>query len=619
MRETKFIEQNKEKWSEFEHMIKNDDQDPERLNALFIQITDDLSYARTYYPNRSVRIYLNNLAQRVFHNVYRGKRFPIERLKNYWAHDLPRLMWEERRLLWFAFAIFALAFAIGLISSIIHPDFPRVILGDSYVDMTLKNIENGDPMAVYKESMPFGMTLSIAFNNLRVALMTAVFGILAGLGTVLIIMYNGIMVGSFQYFFIEKGLFKESFLTIWIHGTLEISTIIIAGAAGMVAGSGLLFPGTYTRAQAFQRSIRRAMSIFFGVSPLIILAAIFEGYLTRFTDTPDVIRAIFILISFVFVCWYFVWLPWFKAKRGDFYTKETSEELPPNQHFQVLFTTVKTGGEVLTEAFNIFKKHHRFLFGICLGAIAVVMSYLYGISDEPVSDVLAPDFGAVSNLKTTSLFFKNSTVPGLFYLQAFIMAALGIASLLIVEREMPEDLQPAHHWGSILLRWLVLALPALCFPVFLKISPGFFGWLTAMSVFPLLSMWVAVIFIEQANPIMALVRALGLIRWSQAIVLGMIGVNLCFLVFLFLETPIWAYIIQLFSWLVPADPADQAAYTSLINTFASLMVCYVCYILFILSGVLLYFSSMEVSEATGLKNGIEQIGSNRKIRGLARE
>ena len=99
MKETKFIEQNKEKWADFEEMLHEKRHDPEQLNDLFIQITDDLSYARTFYPNRSVRMYLNTLAQRVFHNIYRGKRFPAERLRRFWTDELPQLFWEERRAL----------------------------------------------------------------------------------------------------------------------------------------------------------------------------------------------------------------------------------------------------------------------------------------------------------------------------------------------------------------------------------------------------------------------------------------------------------------------------------------------------------------------------------------
>lgn len=215
----------------------------DKLNELFVQITlNDLLDARTYYPNRSVRLYLNSLAQKIFHNIYRGKGFRKERLVEFWTEDLPRVLWESRLALLLSFSVFVLAFGIGVVSSILNPHFARVVLGDSYVDMTLENIQNGDPMAVYKESRPLGMSVGIAANNLFVALRTAVFGVAASIGTLFMLLYNGIMVGAFQYFFIERGLFWQSFLTIWIHGTLEISAIIIAGGAGLVAGSGLLFP-----------------------------------------------------------------------------------------------------------------------------------------------------------------------------------------------------------------------------------------------------------------------------------------------------------------------------------------------------------------------------------------
>ena len=62
MKETKFIQQNKKKWAEFEELSKTQHKDSNLYSKLFIQITDDLSYSRTFYSNRSVRVYLNNLA-----------------------------------------------------------------------------------------------------------------------------------------------------------------------------------------------------------------------------------------------------------------------------------------------------------------------------------------------------------------------------------------------------------------------------------------------------------------------------------------------------------------------------------------------------------------------------
>ena len=66
MKETTFIENNKEKWVEFERLSEKNSTDPDKLSDLFIELTEDLSYAKTFYPKRSVRVYLNYLAQKVF-------------------------------------------------------------------------------------------------------------------------------------------------------------------------------------------------------------------------------------------------------------------------------------------------------------------------------------------------------------------------------------------------------------------------------------------------------------------------------------------------------------------------------------------------------------------------
>ena len=151
MRETQFIQQNKEKWGEFENILEDEYKDPDKLNDLFVQITDDLSYSRTFYPNRSVRVYLNGLAQRIFHDVHKSPTSPWRAFKHFWTEELPQLYYEARRDMLIAFMVFVLAFGIGVLSCAMDPDFPEIILGESYIDMTESNIKSGDPMAVYKQ------------------------------------------------------------------------------------------------------------------------------------------------------------------------------------------------------------------------------------------------------------------------------------------------------------------------------------------------------------------------------------------------------------------------------------------------------------------------------------
>jgi len=618
MRETKFIEQNEEKWSDFEEMLRQNHRDPERLNDLFVQITDDLSYARTYYPNRSVRLYLNGLAQRIFHNIYRGKRFPARRFRLFWTDELPQVLWETRQALWLSFGIFALACAIGVVSSVINPDFARVILGDSYVDMTVRNIEGGDPMAVYKESPPLGMSIGIAANNLFVALRTAIFGVLASIGTVFMLLYNGIMLGAFQYFFVEKGLFWESFLTIWIHGTLEISAIIIAGAAGLVAGSGLLFPGTYTRRQAFQLTMRQGLKIFVGLIPMFVLAAFFEGFLTRFTDTPDAVRLLFILSSLAFVLWYFVWLPWHKSHTG-FRPVVHGRELPPTRTEVVSFVAIKGSGELFSDAFALLLRHPQWGWGSIAAAsgLFVVLAALSGYWGQPVtfefsrfpSGTLAGWWDAIGRKRA----------PAMFWGQVVLLWGLIGAAFQVAQREMPEAFR--ERWGGRPWGGHLLVTAGLSFAVVWgleTLTAGFWLWLLAIPLLPFVGLWAAAAFFENSVG-RSLPRALVLMRWSDGMLLGFLIVNFALLLFLFLDSGVWTMLLEFFSWTVPPEASAMRTFTAYATALAASFIAHFVWLFALLAGVLQYFSYREIADATYLREGIAEVGKARQIRGLARE
>ena len=353
MRETTFIQQNEEKWKEFELILEGERNAPEKLNDLFIQVTDDLSYARTFYPNRSVRVYLNGLAQRIFFKIYKGKKSKRSHIAAFWVDELPLLLYQARYDLLFAFLLFVGAMAIGMLSCAAEPEFLRTILGDAYVEMTKENIASGDPMAVYKSRGEFNMFLGITLNNLLVALITFLFGVFYGIGSIGSLLVNGIMLGAFQYFFIAEGLFAESFLAVWMHGAFEISSIVIAGAAGITMGRGLVFPKTLTRMRSFQLAARRGLSIMIGVVPLFILAGFIESFMTRYTDAPDALRAFFIFLCLGFVLFYFVVYPRMRVKKGlvDLLKKQ---KLNPDHMQQINFASIKTTGELFTDTFPFF-------------------------------------------------------------------------------------------------------------------------------------------------------------------------------------------------------------------------------------------------------------------------
>lgn len=310
MKEIVFFKQNIERWKELEQSFDNDSNiSPDQYYEYYIQLNDDLSYAKTNYPDAELTHYLNSLTIKIHQKIYRNKKFDSKKFFNFWKYSYPQLLYKYRRYFWYSFTIFSISIIIGAFSAREDAEFVRLILGDHYVNQTLENIKSGDPMAVYKKANEMPMFLGITINNIRVAFIAFAFGIFFSVGTGYILFRNGIMLGSFQYFFYEHDLLRESFLTIWIHGTLEIFAIILAGAAGLIIGNSILFPGTYSRLNSFKKGASNGIKIVTGLVSVFIIAGFLEGFVTRHTELPDLIRLAIILVSLLFIVWYFFLYP----------------------------------------------------------------------------------------------------------------------------------------------------------------------------------------------------------------------------------------------------------------------------------------------------------------------
>lgn len=307
MREAAFIKQNTEKWKRF---AKEPTSNPDELANRFIELTDDLSFARTFYPESENTAFLNSLTGKVHQDIYRNKKEKGSRFILFWKQELPLLFRRHHRQLFYAFLVFAAASFIGALSAAHDETFVRLIMGDSYVNQTIANIKKGDPMAVYKTMDEAPMFLAITFNNIRVAFMAFAMGIFLSVGTFYMLLQNGIMLGAFQYFFYKYGVLTASLLTIWIHGTLEISAIIIAGCAGFVMGNSILFPKTYSRLESFRRGAKQGVKMVVGLVPIFIMAGFLEGFVTRHTEMPLFLSLAIILGSAAFIIYYFIIYPY---------------------------------------------------------------------------------------------------------------------------------------------------------------------------------------------------------------------------------------------------------------------------------------------------------------------
>ncbi len=314
MKEARFIKLRKSRWQEIESDIQSKaENEPDELAERYIEISDDLAYSQTFYPKSKTSGYLNELALYFHRRIYKNKKEDRGRFKRYWLNEIPETMYRARWSMLAALVLFLLAVLIGSLSMYFNPDFPRLILGDAYVDLTLQNIENGDPMGIYGMRGEGDMFTSITFNNIKVAFLAFVLGFFSPIGPGSLLLRNGIMLGSFQTFFLQQGLFGISAQGIWIHGTIEITAIVVAGGAGIHLSSGFLFPGNFTRIERFKQSAKEGMKIVIGLVPFFIIAGFLEGFVTRYYQNPSISIPI-IILSLGLVFWYFIYLPYMTHK-----------------------------------------------------------------------------------------------------------------------------------------------------------------------------------------------------------------------------------------------------------------------------------------------------------------
>jgi len=318
MRETAFIKQNKEKWLRFEQAIFGKaKKNPDELASLYIHLVNDLAYSQTYYPKSKTVVYLNHLASVTYQKIYKTKREDTNRLAYFFKTEVPLIVYTYRRYVLYAFVLFFAFTAIGVVSAANDVTFVRLIMGDEYVNMTLENIQKGNPVAVYKGGSNWGSAVGITINNLYVGIRSFIYGIAGGAGTVYVLLMNCIMLGSFQYFFYQEGVFWESVRGIWIHGCMEIFAIVIEAAAGLLLGASILFPKTYSRLASFKIGLKNGAKIFISTIPFTIAAGILEGFVTRYSiDMPRVLNIFIILGTLALISWYYLIYPFTVHKKA---------------------------------------------------------------------------------------------------------------------------------------------------------------------------------------------------------------------------------------------------------------------------------------------------------------
>ncbi len=603
MKESEFIKQNKEKWQEFENNLLKSDGDPSKTSKLFVQITDDLSYARTFYQNRSVRLYLNGSAKILFNDLNKSKKKGFKLFLKFWKQDLPLALYQARRPMLISFCVFIACFILGVITSLQDKNFADQILSVSYVNMTEENIKKGDAMAVYKSRDEMRTFLPILYNNLKVDFLTFFSGIFMAIGTLVVMVTNGVMVGVFQYFFIERGLFWESFLGIWTHGALEIPAIILSGGAGLMLGKGLLFPGTYSRFQAFKLSGMTGLKIIMGVIPVTVIAAFIEGFLTRHTDIPNLLRFLFIVLSFSSVLAYFVVYPRRVAKRLTEPDDSEKHLLIYKPETQFDASEIYSSGKILTETFRyLFGRFSFFGKWIVLTSLAVTVLVTY----NPLSLFYANEnysFGL-------NHFFDYENFPLLGVATICLTALLSTLFTSFMQRLFFRSSEGIKKRTLLPGKALLTAFFTMLFFGFIIYTGIDFTNAIAQFLFPVILFLVVVSVYEDLHFYDAIGRAFHLMNqsWPRFIAAAVLFAGISISLF---ATIMYGLRLLLFENAITWMFSDDEAFGNKLILGMSVFDCFFSLFLYVsllsISGSLLYHTLKEIGTAEQLVSKIKKL------------
>jgi len=275
----------------------------------FVKLVDDLAYAKTFYPTSRATRFINTLASGIYLRIYQNRREESNRLVKFWKYDVPFTIGKHHRIILFCAFVFILFYVLGFFSAKLDEGFTREVLGDSYIEMTEKNIENGNPFGVYQSGNGMLTWLGIMVNNVLVSMIAFVKGIFLGFLSISDLVQNSMMVGAFHYMFAAKGLGVAFILAVMIHGLLELTAIVIACSAGVIMGISYIFPGTNSRLEAFKTGVKDGVKIVIGLVPVFMIAAFFEGFITGLYQMPLVLNIFILLLSASFIVWYFIIYP----------------------------------------------------------------------------------------------------------------------------------------------------------------------------------------------------------------------------------------------------------------------------------------------------------------------
>jgi len=249
------------------------------LAVLYRAATADLAAARSRGYGADVQNYLNRLTARAYAIVYAGSaRNGWSRIATFARETFPQEIRASGAMITATSALFIVAWIVAYVFVAQRPTNAYAFLPEGSIPTITKSLH--DSNFGFDRSFAPAMSSMIITNNIKVAMLAFAGGMTLGILTIWEILNNGLMVGGMGALFASKGFGTDFWATIAPHGVIELTSIQIAGAAGLLLAQAIIAPGRLRRSDALKTNARRAGVLMIGVAGLLVIAGTIEGFIT---------------------------------------------------------------------------------------------------------------------------------------------------------------------------------------------------------------------------------------------------------------------------------------------------------------------------------------------------
>jgi len=286
-----WLEKRQSHWNRLEHLLDHvqkqglrslSRQELQQLGLLYRQAAADLSALREDPSGKSYARTLNLLLARAHNTIYTGRKSSSGGIVSFFRVEYPRLFRRNFRLITLAFLLFAAGGLAGALLTLSRPEFMRLYVNPQMMETIERHKMWTDSIVSIKPAASSG----IMTNNISVAFLTFAMGISAGLGTIAILVNNGVMIGVLGVACWLNNMSLPLWSFVAAHGVLELPAIFIAGAAGLRIAQGMLFPGLLSRGDSLAKSGGEAVRLVLGTIPILIVAGCIEAFISPSPEVP---------------------------------------------------------------------------------------------------------------------------------------------------------------------------------------------------------------------------------------------------------------------------------------------------------------------------------------------